>query len=144
MHKLLQYIATVPKEHRTNVSLAFLEKQLPEYSASERQKMADEIIKLCETYPQIFSNQSMPEVPIIGEVEGRIISAKVDRLVIQKDKVTIVDYKTNRPAAKNISEVPEVYLKQLHTYKELLQKIYPDKLVETYILWTNTCNMMKV
>ena len=144
MHKLLQYIATVPKKNRNNVSLAFLEKQLPEYSASERQKMADEIIKLCEAYPQIFSNQSMPEVPIIGEVEGRIISAKVDRLVIQKDKVTIVDYKTNRPAAKNISEVPEVYLKQLHTYKELLQKIYPDKLVETYILWTNTCNMMKV
>ena len=86
----------------------------------------------------------MAEVPIIGEIDGRIVSAKIDRLVINEDSVFIVDYKTNRPAATSIKEVPDLYIKQLSTYKRLLEKIYPNKNVETYILWTNTCNMMKL
>ena len=72
------------------------------------------------------------------------MSAKIDRLVVLPDKVVIVDYKTNRPAADTVSNVPSIYLKQLGDYKKLLQRIYPGKEVETYLLWTNTCNMMKV
>ena len=66
------------------------------------------------------------------------------RKVAIGDKVIIVDYKTNRPAAKTLADVPEAYFTQLHSYKELVQRIYPNKLIETYLLWTNTCNMMKV
>lgn len=144
IHKLLQYISSVAVENRENVSLQFLQQHLPEFSDSERNKIVCEVLKLCKTYPEIFSEQSMPEVPIIGEVDGKIISAKVDRLVINKNSVIVVDYKTNRPAAQSISDVPELYIKQLQTYKRLLQKIYPTKDIETYILWTNTCNMMKL
>ena len=56
----------------------------------------------------------------------------------------IVDYKTNRPAAKTLDDVPLIYLKQLSSYKKLLESIYSNKKVETYLLWTNTCNMMKI
>lgn len=144
IHKLLQYISSVAINNRERIALRFLQQQLPEFSDLERQKIVHEVMKLCGTYPEIFSEQSMPEVPIIGEVDGKIISAKVDRLVISEDCVIIVDYKTNRPAARNINEVPELYIAQLHIYKQLLKKIYPTKDIETYILWTNTCNMMKL
>ena len=53
----------------------------------------------------------MAEVPIIGEVDGKIISAKVDRLIVTADKVLVVDYKTNRPAAKKISDIPFIIFK---------------------------------
>ena len=144
IHKLLQYISSVGVQNREQVAYQFLEQHLPEFSDIERCKIVCEVLKLCATYPEIFSEQSMPEVPIIGEVGGKIISAKVDRLVINQDKVIIVDYKTNRPAAKNLDEVPDLYIKQLQSYKMLLEKIYPTKDIETYILWTNTCNMMKL
>lgn len=144
IHKLLQYISTVNITNRETAASLFLEKQLPEFSEKERQYIVKEVLNLCNTYLDLFSTNSLPEVPIIGETDGKIISAKVDRLVICKDKIMIVDYKTNRPAAKNVSEVPEIYLNQMAIYKKLLQKIYPDKIVETYLLWTNTCNMMKV
>lgn len=144
IHKLLEYISSVDIESREKVSLQFLEQHLPEFSDNERNKIACEVLKLCKTYPEIFSEQSMPEVPIIGEVGGIIISAKVDRLIINQNSVIIVDYKTNRPAAQSLEEVPDLYIKQLHCYKQLLQKIYPTKDIETYILWTNTCNMMKL
>lgn len=67
----------------------------------------------------------------MGVVDGRIVSAQIDRLAVEKDRVVIVDFKTNRPAADCAAEVPEVYVKQLRAYKVLLERIYKDKKVET-------------
>lgn len=144
IHKLLQYICTLEPDKRESAAKEFICKQLPEISSSGHLAIVKEVLTLCNTYPDLFSAQSMAEVPIIGEVDGKIISAKVDRLIVSADKVLVVDYKTNRPAAKTQSDIPQLYLNQLLTYKKLLQKIYPEKEIETYILWTNTCNMMKV
>ena len=144
IHKLLQYIFTVPAEKRLDISVAFLKKELPDFSAHQIQQIASEVFHLCEKYSFIFSSDSQAEVPIIGEADGKIISAKIDRLVILPDKVIIIDYKTNRPAAKTLAEVPSLYIKQLHTYRLLLQTIYPQKKIVTYILWTNTCQLMEV
>ena len=144
IHKLLQYIATVEDKNRRPRAETFLRAEMPDSSPDEIMRIIDEVLKLCQTYPEIFGADSKAEVPIIGEVDGKIISAKIDRLVINKDKIIIVDYKTNRPAAESLSEVPTIYINQLNTYKSLLQKLYPQKIVESYILWTNTCNMMKL
>ena len=144
IHKLLQYISTVPEDNRLKAAEYFLKRELHSFSDTEIHSAVAEVLDLCEKYKEIFSPNSMAEVPIIGEDKGKIISAKIDRLVIEPDKVIIVDYKTNRPAAKNINEVPDLYLKQLSAYKSLLEKIYPQKKIETYILWTNTCQMMEI
>ena len=144
IHKLLQYITNVDERDRPEAAEIFLKKELSEFSEDERKNIIYEVLELCRAYPDIFVASSMAEVPIIGEIDGKIISAKIDRLVICDDKVIIVDYKTNRPAAKTKSDVPQLYLNQLDTYKKLLQKIYPDKKIQTFILWTNTCNMMKL
>ncbi|MCM1324573.1 MAG: double-strand break repair helicase AddA [Acetobacter sp.] len=144
IHKLLQYICTIDTTIRESAAIEFIQKQLPELSESAHSSIVTEVLKLCTTYPELFSTSSMAEVPIIGEMDGKIISAKVDRLVISEDKVIVVDYKTNRPAAKTIEDVPQLYLNQLQIYKNLLQRIYPNKTIDTYILWTNTCNMMKI
>ncbi len=144
IHKLLQFICDIHVDNRELASIKFLEKYLPDFSKTEIAKIVDEVLLLCNEYKEIFSENSMAEVPIVGEVDGKIISAKIDRLVITDNSVIIVDYKTNRPSAKTINDVPKVYLKQMSLYKSLLQKLYPDKKVETYLLWTNTCNLMKI
>ncbi|MBR5154666.1 MAG: double-strand break repair helicase AddA [Alphaproteobacteria bacterium] len=144
IHRLLQYISTVSEDERFEASMCFLEKELNDFSIDERHNITEEVIMLCNKYEDLFSTSSMSEVPIIGEIDGKIISSKVDRLVIKDDVVMIVDYKTNRPAAKKIEDVPQLYIKQVGTYKRLLENIYPNKIVETYLLWTNTCNMMKI
>ncbi len=144
IHKLLQYIFEVDESKRYDVANAFLSKQLPDFSSTKINSIAHEVINLCQKYREIFTSNSMAEVPIIGELNGRIVSAKIDRLVVCDKKVIIVDYKTNRPAAKTINDVPALYIKQLSTYKALIKNIYPTKDVETYILWTNTCHMMKL
>lgn len=144
IHKLLQYICNIDLTNRETAAIKFLEKHLPDFSKIEIDKIVDEVLRLCSEYSMIFSENSMAEVPIIGEVDGKIISAKIDRLLITDNNVIIVDYKTNRPSAKTINDVPKVYIRQMNLYKSLLQKLYPSKNVETYLLWTNTCNLMKI
>lgn len=144
IHKLLQYISTVSIDNRFNASICFLKKQLPDFSYNEIKKIVEEVLNLCGMYSEIFAENSMAEVPIIGEIDGKIISAKIDRLVLSDNKVIIVDYKTNRPSAKTIDDVPSQYINQMKYYKLLMERIYPNKIIETYLLWTNTCNMMKI
>jgi len=80
----------------------------------------------------------------MGQVDDRIISGKIDRLVVTSTSVMIVDYKTNRPAARTLSDVPPSYIKQLSAYKQLISRIYPNKKIDCYILWTNTAQMMHI
>jgi ATP-dependent helicase/nuclease subunit A len=68
----------------------------------------------------------------------------VGAVIVCDDKVMIVDYKTNRPAAKTLGDVPNAYVKQLRSYKQLVSKIYPNKKVEAFILWTKTAKMMEL
>ena len=96
------------------------------------------------TFAPLFSENSLAEVSLMGQADDQIISGQIDRLIVLPNKVMIIDYKTNRPAAQTLSDVPEAYRKQMQAYKKLIAHIYPDKKVETYILWTNTAHIMKI
>ncbi len=144
IHRLLQYVGTMDTELRESAAYTFLKKYLPDFSANDIADIVAEVVSLCLRYPEVFSHESRAEVSVIGKVDGKIMSAKIDRLIVLQKKVIIVDYKTNRPAAQTMADVPAIYLKQMSDYKKLMQYIYPEKEIETYLLWTNTCNMMKV
>jgi len=146
IHKLLQFLPTTPLTNRENTALKYIQKQYPEISLSEQQKITSEVISLLSSpdFSHLFGSNSQAEVPVMGEVDGQIISGQIDRLVITPELISIVDYKTNRPAAKSLSEVPPSYFKQLRAYKKLIQKIYPHSIVKTYILWTNTAQIMEI
>ena len=80
----------------------------------------------------------------MGIVGDKLISGQIDRLAVDEKTVKIVDYKTNRPAASSLEQIPQLYRKQLQAYKSLVEKIYPYKKVETYILWTDTAKLMRL
>ena len=82
----------------------------------------------------------------MGISDGKFISGQIDRLIVdeKEKKVIVVDFKTNRPAASNINDVPQAYITQLAVYKNLMKQIYKDMDIETYILWTNTLKLMKI
>lgn len=145
IHKLLQYLPQTGGERR-QVMTEFLQHYADDISPTAQQQIIVEVMKLLadERYAVIFSDKARAEVPIMGEVEGKIISAQLDRLVVLEDKILIVDFKTNRPAAPNLAETPLVYKKQLTAYAELVRRIYPDRPVEGYILWTNVPNLLRV
>ncbi len=146
IHKLLQFIPSTAESSRSKLIADFLDNQAPELSQDAKQQISDEVLALISSprFAPLFSSQSSAEVSLMGEVDGRIINGQIDRLVVMPDKVMIIDYKTNRPAAQSLAEVPMIYRKQMQAYKQLVSHIYPDKPVETYILWTNTAQIMKI
>ncbi len=147
IHALLQYLPIDSKpEEKIKAMDTYLAQYLKKVNQNVILQIKKEVMNLFVNpkFEEIFGYNSRAEVPIIGEVNGRIISAQIDRLVINHDKIIIVDFKTNRPAAKSVDLVPKSYLNQLNIYKQLLENIYPSKVVETYILWTNTANLMRI
>ena len=146
IHRLLQLLPEIAKEHRLNAANQYFSNNTFALSSTEQSQIISEVFSIIENpeFSALFEKQSKAEVPIMGEVDGQIISGQIDRLVVLPDKVLIVDYKTNRPAAKSLADIQHSYLKQLKAYKSLIKKIYPDKITKTYILWTNTAQMMEI
>lgn len=146
IHKLLQMLPNKSSgQDRKKLIEEYLSGQA-DLSEKYRKDILEEVSQLLEDprFSFVFGENSRAEVPVMGEVEGKIISGQIDRLVVFDDRVVIVDFKTNRPAASERSEVAEQYVKQMDVYRKLLEKVYEGRAVETYILWTNTLKLMKI
>lgn len=145
IHKLLQFLPqnTGDAEKATDI---FLQKNASDFSPQHLAQIKNEVLNLINNpdYAQLFGAEAQSEVPIVGEVEGKMISAQLDKLLILPDKIMILDFKTNRPPAHSVADTPPSYIRQLALYAELIRRIYTDLPVETYILWTNEARLMRV
>ncbi|TKB04467.1 MAG: hypothetical protein E5W69_12745, partial [Mesorhizobium sp.] len=63
---------------------------------------------------------------------------------VTPDKVSIVDYKTNRPAPATLAEVPQAYVLQLALYRALLQPLYPGREVSAALLFTEAPRLIEL
>ena len=146
IHKLLQFLPETAAAERAAAAEEYLARFGAELPENERRRICREVVSLVENpqFAPLFGENSKAEVPVMGEVAGRIVSGQIDRLAVLPDKVMIVDFKTNRPAAQTREQVPESYVRQLAAYRALVEKVYPGREVQTYILWTNTAVMMPI
>lgn len=146
IHKLLQFLPEMKNTAPETVINEFLAQNAPDLSEPEQKRIIEEIGNLLKNpqFAAVFGENSKAEVPLMGLVNDRIISGQIDRLVVEKDRVMIIDFKTNRPAAQTLADVPAAYVKQLAAYKELVARIYPEHRIETFILWTDTARLMEV
>lgn len=92
------------------------------------------------------NGRGLSEVPVIhrrtavsaDQVEERI-TGSIDRLVLRSGRADIIDYKTNRlggdPAHRKA--LIEHYRPQLAAYREVVQSLYPDREVRTWLLFTD-------
>lgn len=76
-------------------------------------------------------------LPGIGMVLGQI-----DRLVITKDRLLAVDYKSNRDVPATPEATPLGILRQMAAYRAALAQLWPGLRVETAVLWTATRSLM--
>ena len=137
LHKLIQYLPQVPALNRKEVAF----------------KLKPDDIEIPENFFDIFDNQdfqtlfgnnSVAEVPIAGIVGKRVVSGQIDRLIVTDNDVWIVDFKTNRQVPETPSTVHKSYKTQLFAYKSLIKNIFSDKIVRTFLLWTETMTLMEM
>ncbi|MCC0063485.1 MAG: double-strand break repair helicase AddA [Defluviimonas sp.] len=93
----------------------------------------------------LFAPGTLSEVEIVAPVAalgGRRFGGAIDRLVIGPERVLAIDYKSNAIVPDRPEAVPEGILRQMGAYREMLAAIYPDRRIETAILWTRTGALM--
>ncbi|WP_455205843.1 PD-(D/E)XK nuclease family protein, partial [Kaarinaea lacus] len=75
----------------------------------------------------------------------RTVHGFIDRLLISDDKIIIVDYKTHQVQSDaEQDKLCAFYQPQLALYRRGLTKAWPDKSVESYILFTHKVNVKRV
>jgi len=147
IHRLLQTLPDLPPEARAHAAGRFLADPAHGLSTGAQRELRDEVLAVVNApeHAHLFGPNSRAEVPVVGLLDGREpVSGQVDRLVVTDTAVVIVDYKTNRPPPAHPDDVPDVYRRQLGTYARLLERAYPGRRVETWLLWTDGPTLMPV
>jgi ATP-dependent helicase/nuclease subunit A len=96
----------------------------------------------------VFGPGSRAEAAIAGSAaalpEGLAVSGRVDRLVVEKDRVLVVDFKTNRPAPGRIEDADFAYRVQMAVYVAVLAEVFPGRKIEAALVWTDGPKLMAV
>jgi ATP-dependent helicase/nuclease subunit A len=92
----------------------------------------------------LFTPDSLTEVAVTATWRDRILAGSIDRLLLYPDRVLIIDYKSNALIPDRPETIPEGILRQLGAYAHILAQIYPDRRIETAVLWTKAPHLMPV
>lgn len=96
------------------------------------------LIARIQAYPRLteyFGPRARTEVPVAGTINGRFISRRIDRMIVDAAAKTIkiLDYKTDMDRRARRDK----YKNQLQEYRDLLGAIYPGFTISAAILWTH-------
>ncbi|MEM6408612.1 MAG: double-strand break repair helicase AddA [Pseudomonadota bacterium] len=143
IHTLLEHLSQCPATDRATRAKNLLEgydNPLDEDLLAYATRVLDD-----PKLSHLFARATLAEVGItahLPELDGRQIQGAIDRLIVADDVVTAVDFKTNHLVPERAEDTPDGLLRQMGAYAAALSQIYPDKRVETAILWTETATLM--
>ena len=148
IHRLLETLPNLPPANWDMVLKRYLALKTHELTLEQQAEIATEtfaVLTDSELFV-LFGPKSIAEVPLAGtvgvDVNARVIAAQIDRLVLDGDRIIIVDYKTNRSPPMDEAQVAPQYLRQMALYRAVLRRIYPDRQVEAVLLWTDAPRAM--
>ncbi len=145
-HSLLQYLPGLPPDKRHKAAAGYVSRTAPDLPAALQDEIVSETMAILDhpDYAAFFGPGALAEVPVTGLVNGLAVSARIDRLLVTADTVSLVDYKTNRPPPQNEAAIPGAYRAQMKAYRDIVAAIYPDHAIACYLLWTDGPRLMKL
>ena len=149
IHSLLEFLLGEPKTEWPQAARQILHGAGEDATDSELDALLTEASNvLCNpSLSHLFGKNALAEVPISASVEilgGKRIHGHIDRLVVSTDRVLAVDFKTNSVVPKSAADCPAGFLRQMGAYAQALGEIYPDRHVQTAILWTTSATLMEL
>ncbi len=146
IHRMLQSLPAAPACRRGAYARQWLANHCPHNLPEERNAIVEEALAVIDDprFADVFGADSLPEVELAGSVGERLIIGRVDRLVVTEARVMIIDYKTDSRPPRLDRDVPLRYLRQMATYRRVLQAIYPNRSVDCLLLWTQTPHLMRL
>ena len=149
IHRLLQLLPDLPPEDRRAAAAALMARE-HDLTSDQRAEMASAALAVLEDdrFAAVFGPGSRAEAAIAGTApelpEGLAVSGRLDRLVIEADRVLVADFKTNRPSPASIEQADRAYVTQMAVYAAVLRAAFPGRKVEAALVWTDGPKLMPV
>ena len=146
IHRLLQTLPDLPPAERGRAMMRLLKRPGWGLETQDQLAIANEVSDILD-HPGLtglFGPGARAEVPLVGRIGDRIISGRVDRLVVTETEVLVVDYKTNRRPPLSAEDIPDLYLRQMAAYRLALACIYPRHHIRCALVWTDGPALMEI
>lgn len=147
-HALLQHLGRLPRADWTKAVDKALPLLLPGADTQTRATLGERVMSILSKseFAELFGPDSRAEVPFLVEAKrhGKPVrlAGRIDRMVVAKDHVLVVDYKSDAVPPGTASEVPASYLTQVGLYAHVAGQLFPELTVQAGILWTNLESLM--
>ncbi|WP_370228250.1 double-strand break repair helicase AddA, partial [Cognatishimia sp.] len=143
IHALLEHLPNHPPSDWERAARHILD--LTEAGAGDLSLLseASSVLK-SEHLTPVFSPNALVEVSITAQLGEDRLHGTIDRLIVEQDRVLAIDFKTNAVVPKSPEMIPEGLLRQMGAYAHALAQIYPDKTIETALLWTKTAELVRL
>lgn len=148
LHLLLEHLPAVDPSEAAEAALNLLggadgldDAAIADVLAAARRVLASPAMR------EIQSRPGLNEVELTGRIAalgGVPVHGTIDRLIVAGDHVLAIDYKSNVAVPACPEDVPDGILRQMGAYAALLAAIYPDRQIETAILWTADATLMRL
>ncbi len=121
IHRLLQLLPDLPPADRAAAAHRLLARER-DLTDEQRAEMAAAALAVLDDarFAAVFGPGSRAEAALAG-ARRRLpadlqLSGRVDRLLVEPDRVLVVDFKTNRPAPDRIEDADPAYVLQMAVY----------------------------
>ena len=142
IHRLLQLLPDLDPTRWDDAARRLLDKER-DLDAGQRAEMADAALGVLREprFAEVFGPGSRAEASVAGTSPelppGYAVSGRVDRLSVTADRVLVADFKTNRPSPDRIEDADPAYIAQIAIYAAVLRAVFPGRLVEAALVWTD-------
>jgi ATP-dependent helicase/nuclease subunit A len=146
IHKLLERLPAVAPRARREAALRWLEFNAQEFDEAAQARLADQALQVIENpdWADLFAPDALAEVPIAALVGDRVVAGTIDRLLISKDRIRLIDFKTSRRPPESVEQVPKAVKRQIAAYVAALEAAYPGREVEAALLYTQTPQLIVI
>ena len=146
IHQLLERLVAVDPGARHAAAVKWLERSAGVAEGPARAEIADLVCEILSDpqFSALFGAGSLGEAPLAATLaDGRVIAGTVDRLLVEAERVSVIDFKTGRVPASD-SQIPASHRAQMAAYSEALRVIFPGRAVRAALLYTSGPTLFEV
>jgi ATP-dependent helicase/nuclease subunit A len=139
IHHLLERLADVDPEQRHVAAMRWLERTGGLAEETSRREIADTACTVLShpDYATLFGPGSLAEAPLAATLsDGTVVAGTVDRLLIEPERVSVIDFKTGRVPTSG-EAIPVSHLAQMRAYSNALRIIFPGRQIRAALLYTS-------
>ena len=143
LHTLFERLPGVAADRRADVGVAYVARAAPEFDAAALVATALGIID-APRFAALFGPDALAEAPVAAVVGTTVVAGKVDRLLVEADRVQLIDFKTGRSVPRTAAEVAPYHLRQMAAYVAALQRIFPGRTISAGLLYTHDATLIEL